>query len=222
MVTLFSRHSIFFVGGKFSFALNSFHSPQTHWGGWELHWVFIRTPNPIVLKPWTEGTLCSPDYSCESVYGFSLLTSPCEDDPNMGHHQVMIIIMRSSSGAWFSITSALCPVDIHIYHPSVNDHHTSPRLVKSKGFSLECCRSSQIVHQGSDILNPGGPSTCLIFLFPQNWSLVQVHHSEASSNSPELPQQRQNLHAVYLNSLLFIWTSVSSCLPKRDLIILRR
>lgn len=81
--------------------------------------LFIRTPNPIVLKPWTGEDFVLPRLFLWQSLG--ILTTHylrmCEDD------LIRVIIKPwSSSGAWCSIMSASCPVDIPIYHPGLNDH----------------------------------------------------------------------------------------------------
>ena len=123
------------------------------------------------------------------------------------------VIIRSWSSSWGHHQEPDSPSWVHhtpwtftSIIPVWRIIHISPRLVKSKGFSLDCCRSSQNVHQGSDIWKPEGPSVLpdtllfiylflfvvnfVILLFTENWSLAVAHHSEASSRSSELPPEK--------------------------------
>ena len=146
----------------------------------------------------------------------------CEDDPDKGHHLVMIIIMRSSSGALFSVMSASCPVDIHIYHPSVKDHPHQSQVSQKQRLQPGLLQVISKCPPGIWHLKTRRALSPAWYSYSQK---TEVWPWRTTLRLPpallSFPQKRQNHHGVYLNSLLFIWTSVSSCLPKRDLIILK-
>lgn len=136
---------------------------------------------------------------------------------------------KSSSVAWFSIMSTSHPVDIHICPPSVNkcpnQSQSSLKQRLQPGF-LQVISKHAL---GSDIWKPGGTSVLPNILITTKLksgprlttSYCIILFTQAFSSSQELSQQLQNHHVVHLNFLLSIWTSVSSRLLKRDLIILR-